>query len=333
MVKPVTTKAFLGVNNKLPPEALTKIERGEAESFFVEAMNVDMNDAGGFSRRRGFSQVLAGACHSVWGSSHGMYLVCDGWLCRFINEDTVPIVEVSLAPVSYAQGPDRVFFSNGQVIGWLQGDEYGLYEQEGTYSRTAQFLDAEEEQAFYDTPPPGPEIEFFAGRLWVAAEAVWYSQAFFPERVDRRHNYLPWSGVTMLGAVADGLYLGRENEVWFLSGTDPKQMRPVQVCDYGAVSGTKVYANADKFLPDSTGGRVVLWESSQGKVLGLPGGQIKLLTDRNVSYAPGARGASLLRELAGFTQHVSTFPSGGEGSGMRASDTAIAEIRRNGVVI
>jgi hypothetical protein len=227
-----------------------------------------------------------------------------------------------------------VCFSNGHIIGWLQGDQYGLYEQEGTYDRTVQYLDAGEDAQYYDSPPAGFEIEFFGGRLWVGArDALWYSQPFALDRVDRRHNYLPWTGVKMLGAVRDGLYVGLEKEVWFMSGTDPKSMRPVKTSGYGAIAGTKTYVDANKFQIDGASGIAVVWESPRGKVIGSEGGRVQLLTDRNVSYNPGERGASLVREFNGITQHVSSFPSGGDGSGMRASDTASAEIRRNGVVI
>lgn len=335
-VNRITAAGFPGVNNKLPPEALVKIDRGNAASFFVDAVNIDVNDAGGFSRRRGFTQTLSGSCHSAWSSTFGFYVVVDDELCLFnpTAETTTPILSVSLLPISYAQAHDRVCFSNGQIIGWLKGDQYGLYERVGTYDRTAQFLDPSEDADYYDTPPPGNEIEFFAGRLWVAGrDAVWYTKPFFLDRVDYQHDYLPWENARMLGAVRDGMYLGLEKEVWFLGGTDPKSMQPVKVCNFGVVAGTKTYIDADKFAIDGAAGLAVVWESPRGKVLGMPGGRVLLMTDKNVSYNPGDRGASLLREFNGITQHVSAFKAGGDGSSMRASDTASAEIRRNGVVI
>jgi hypothetical protein len=77
----------------------------------------------------------------------------------------------------------------------------------------------------------------------------------------------------------------------------------------------------------------VAFETPEGKVLATDGGRLTKLTEQVVSYAPGSEGATYFREDDGNTALISSFPSGGEGSNMRTSDVATAEIVRNGITI
>jgi len=325
-----------GVDNKRAPESLMEISRGEASSFFVEAKNVDFTGSGGMRRRRGFSQVAAGDFRNVWSDGLEHLVNKDGWLCRFnpAGPSFEQLLEVGPLRLSFASSMGTVYFSNGQLLGKVREDDAVVLTRNGVYTRSSSFLDPTEEDAFFSTPPPGEEIEFFAGRLWVAnKDALWYSEAFFPERCDMRKNYMPWTNVRILAFVRDGLYVGTDREIWFLRGTDPKAMQPVKVASHGVVSGTKCYVDGTKFKIEGMTPSAVAFETPEGKVLATDGGRLTKLTEQVVSYAPGSEGATYFREDDGNTALISSFPSGGEGSNMRTSDVATAEIVRNGITI
>lgn len=339
MATKITAAKFLGVNNKLPPDALMTLDkrRNEAETFMLEAVNVNLSDSGSFSRRAGFTQKLSGVCHSAYGGSMDLVVV-DGVLNRVLYTDPFTVeavIAVGHTRLSYAPYMGDVYFSNGNSIGVVNQDGSAEFiSRAGSYQHSFHFVDPSEDSTYFDSVPPGREICEHGARLWSAADdGLWYSEAFFPRRCDRQKNYFPWKSATMLASVEGGLFVGVGKEVWFLSGTDPKAMQPKRVCDFPAVRGTAVEVDAGRFPVDGASGQSVVWESPRGKILGTAGGRIVLLTERNVSYNPGDVGASMLREFNGATQHVSAFPSGGDGSNMRTSDIAVAEVRRNGVFI
>lgn len=339
----VTVNTFLGTNNKEAPEALMSIDKGRAKTFMPSGVNVDVTDAYKLRRRFGVTRLLTGNWHSLWAHVSGSYGfgVKDGAVYRlYPRGDNVAATAVGLSVSSRRMvfsdvSSGDVHFSDGQRHWVYSGGAVEELTQAGTYDRTEQFADQDEDAAFYDAFPPVFELTWAFGRLWGAdADAVWYSPAFFPRRCKADTDYIAQPGVTLLKAVSDGVYVGTEEAVWFYAGTDPKKMRPTQVCGEGAVKGTPVAVTADKFKIDGAFGPAVVWESVRGKVLGLSGGRIVYLTDAAVSYAPGELGASLLREANGLTQHLSAFPATSErASNMRATDVAEATIVRNGTII
>lgn len=334
-----TVDNFLGVNNLRAPEALVEIDRGRAKSFLTEAVNVDVTETFALKRRTGFTLHTAGEWHSIWANRSATVGlgVCNGTLYSVtataatslglsVGSQRLAYAEISQGDIHISNGVSHWVYSGGAITELAQG---------GTYENTAQFLDQSEDDAFYDSFPPAFELEWAFGRLWGAdADTIWYSPAFFPRRCKLDTDFIPFAEATLLKAVADGVYVGNTAEVWFFAGTDPKRMNPRKVSTTGAVRGTGLVVAGEKLAIDGLTGDVVLWESAQGKMLGTAGGRVTPLTEGILSYATSTDGASLLREAGGLTQHISTFAApSGEASNMRATDIAVAEVRRNGVLI
>jgi hypothetical protein len=329
---------FLGIDNKHAPEALFAIERGRARTALVEATNVDLTDAGKLKRRQGFTQLLSGSWHSLWGAPSGQrgFGVKDGVL-QSVGAD------LNATPLSVSLGERRTVFAeipSGDVH-LSDGRGHWVYSagtmvhlaRAGSYERSDQYLDQSEDEAFHDSFPAANELLWAFGRLWGADDlALWYSPPFYPRRCRLDEDFIPFAGTTLLQAVADGIYLGNDTEVWFFGGKDPKAMQPRQVMDCGAVKGTALPVLAERFKAQSKG-PAAIWESSRGKMLGLAGGQVVPLTEENLSYGTGETGASLLKEAQGLTQHLSVFRQPGDGSNMRTADIAVAEVRRKGIII
>jgi len=107
---------FAGMNNLLPD---TKLRKADSPSFVRNAVNVDLTDAGTFSRRQGSVQVVSGTdCHSFWSSDDVGFFVDGGSLYRVVSQGDVPVKSqiATVTPglrMSYADTGLDVRASNG----------------------------------------------------------------------------------------------------------------------------------------------------------------------------------------------------------------------------
>jgi len=193
------------------------------------------------------------------------------------------------------------------------------------------------ETQFMEQMPPGHIVRYFKGRMWVAVgDMLVFSPGLRYGLYDPRHTYFRFPArITIVQPVEDGVYVVSD-QTYFLAGTDPMQMSQRVVYSDGAVEGTGLSVpptmiKEDEFdqLPDY----LAFWYSSNGAVLGLPGGQVRTITEDVLSIPEFGRGATLLRNANGIRQLVTSLTSRGNESGFGASDSATAEIRRNGVLV
>lgn len=114
-----------GVNNRLEPSELATVLADRSKgTYLYGADNVDINDKGFLRRRRGTTQRIAGAAHSLWADARSAeaFAVVDDQLERLTEGGTTlqrAVVRAGMPrlPVSYSRGADgAVYWSNGQVI-------------------------------------------------------------------------------------------------------------------------------------------------------------------------------------------------------------------------
>jgi hypothetical protein len=193
------------------------------------------------------------------------------------------------------------------------------------------------ETQFMEQMPAGQIVRYFKGRMWVATgNMLVFSPALRYGLYDPRHTYFQFpSDITVVQPVQDGVYVVSD-QTYFLSGSDPMQMDQRVVYSDGGVAGTGINVpptmiKEDQFdnLPDY----LAFWYSTNGAVLGLPGGQVQTITEDKMDIPEFGRGATLLRNQDGLRQLVTSLSTRGSASGFGASDVATAEIRRNGVLI
>lgn len=336
-------QSFAGIDNKSRPEDLGAawFSRDRAAVPLREAVNVDLTDTGGVERRQGFSLLTANIQHSLWVSPSGTTCLGygDGQLRSLATDlvTTSDLLAVADKPLAFCECSNGViYFSNGQIVGKYDGTTAAEIAKAGTYERSSYKIDQSEEAVYYDGPPAGFILEWAFGRLWVVdADGVWHSQGFEPEKFDRENDYIAWPDVTMFKAVDGGFYLGTAESVQFLPGGNPKGWASGrrQVSNSGAVLGTAILAKQEAGRTSSAPG--CMWESVTGaKLFGSPDGQVAELSADTVSWPTGSRGASIILDRLGRTQHVTVFPQDEErDNNFRTSDFAVAEIRRNGVII
>lgn len=339
MSRPFTIRDFRGLDNRHAPEVLAEFDQRtrEAGTYLLEATNVDFLRTGGARTRKGWSLAQAGEHHSLWQAPFsGDTFVVRGSTLGTLSEDLVfsTLAEVSQRRLTYADAEGLIFISDGQSA-WSYDGAMKTLERFGDYEiqeRTA--LNAGEGQ--FDAPPPAELYAWVFGRLWAATpEAVYYSQSFRPERFNLEKDFLPIENATLLAGVADGIYIGNRTEVFFLAGGNPAgPQRTQKVSRHGAFPGAFGLFKGSFFV-DELPGDVVAWVSAEGKMLGRSGGTVTALTEQRFSFPKDAQaGALFMREDSGEAHLISSLLGAKqEGSNFRASDTADAQIIRNGVVI
>ena len=98
-------KQFSGLANKTTQESLP-------DGALVEALNVDIDDAGKLRRRRGSELASSGGFHSLYAESDDIgYVVRNGDLCRFTASMAMTVIRAGVgdAQLSYQRVGDRVY--------------------------------------------------------------------------------------------------------------------------------------------------------------------------------------------------------------------------------
>jgi len=200
------------------------------------------------------------------------------------------------------------------------------------------------ETQFMSTMPPGHIVRHYKGRMWVAiGNMLVFSPALRFGLYDPRHTYFRFSEkITVVQPVQDGIYVVAD-KAYFLSGSDPKDMEQVVVYDKGGVlnTGASVSPHVFDYKNDvikslgveQTPDEIAFWYSPTGAMLGFPGGRVKAVTEDRLSISEYERGATLFREEDGMRQLITSLTDKSNGSSFVASDTAVAEVIRNGVVL
>lgn len=336
--KPYTLNAFKGIDNKNAPEAIVTSDRGIITSYLPDAVNVDISRTGRVVRRKGFALHTAGVCHSLWFGNGIGFVVKDSRLGAL--DSALAFTDLRAASnrfFSYADTGAGIYMTDGADMLRYRDGALAVLGGAGSYDPASSYLDPSEDATVYDKPLPGNLVVWMFGRLWIATdEAIFYSRGYYPDQFNLADDFIDEPNVTLLGAAADGIYIGTDKRVQFFDNANPKAPAAVTtVSNYGAVPRTQLLVeDAEVFGVDGASGPCVVWESQEGKMLGLRGGRVVKMTDKHVSYPVGDYGASILRKLNGETQHISSIStSDGDSSNMRTSDTAVAEVIRNGILI
>lgn len=336
--QPRTLNNFQGVDNVNSPESIVTKERDQIASFLPEAINVDISRTGRVLRRSGFSLQTAGRYHSLWFEKGQGFVVKDYRLIA-LDQD---LAETDLRAASdrffsYADTDAGIYMSDGESMLRYRDDALVELTGVGTFDPTSSYLDPSEDPTIYDSPPPGNLVVWMFGRLWVAKDdAVFFSRGYLPDQFNSADDYLDQPGVTLLAPADAGFYIGTGDRVQYVASQNPKEPAKVStVSRFGAVAGTQlILEDASVFGIDGADGPAVVWESEEGKILGLSGGRTIKMTENHVSYPAGDRGASIIRAVNGENFHTSSLTTkDNDSSNMRTTDTAVAEIRRNGIII
>ena len=288
-----------GLNTKLDPARL-KYNPKSGVSDLAAALNVDIDDTGRISRRKGFTKQIAANCHSLF---------CDGGACLFIMGDALcilypdytyePLRDVQPdARMRCAQVDDETYYCNGFQTGRVVG---GL-SMSWIMADTRHGPDTKKE---YSDPPIGTDISFFSSRMWVVeADTAWYSEPFGFNYFNLAKNYFKFdSRLRMIRPVRDGIYFSSETTTYFFKGVgDPKEYIKTSVSNHPAVQYSDVkfhgrivfHQGGGMSIYTSPGELSAMWMSEKGMCYGGYDGAFQNISKDKIVLPSAITGSGLV---------------------------------------
>lgn len=279
-----------GLNTQVDPTRLPFDGQSGIQDLAV-AYNIDHDATGRISRRKGFSATLVTQdSHSLW---------CDGGECLFVTGNSLCVLHGDYtstvvatisagARLSYVQVNKKAFWANGIETGYVQDTVNNDWVM-GTYY-------GPETTRQYSGPPIGNHLAFFGGSIFVTqGDTVWHTEPFSLNQFDLVRDYYQFqTAIRMFRPVSDGIYVSTERNVYFLSGSSPRDLRRIHKTGYPAVEWTDTHVPLETMLVFQGIAQVgAMWTSTEGICVGLPDGQVMNLTKAKVSFPTALRGAGI----------------------------------------
>lgn len=278
-----------GINNVVDPVRL-QYDPKVGMVQLAMAVNVDIDDTGRVSRRKGYTQLRAEECHSIWSTSDGLktFYVSGGSLYRLSVEGTRTGLRSGLTAgqrMSYCQ-------PSGAEIYYSNGFENGKIVDDVSYSWIgSSYVGPTLIWKVETVPPVGKLLGSFGGYLLIAADNIlWYSLPFsYSWYVLSRDRVEFESEIVMLGCLTSGVWLGTLDGVYWLGGAEPGKWSRQQISSAVSVQGSAVVADGNLF-GEGLPGKVVVWASKDGIFVGDERGQAVNVTRDSLSLGRAGRG-------------------------------------------
>lgn len=262
----------------------------------------------------------------------GDYLAC----CAFVDADGVESGPSEIASFSAIDNCGIVFgglpsFIDPQVVAvrlylsMPNGNElFHVADVTGSsYTITAGRYDNSNvlDTHFVSTPPAGRIIRFYKGRMYVADATgfVWYSEPYQLDHFKLGSNFLQFTDpVDVMEPVDDGIYFAYGDRTDFYAGTPEDGFTVLNIFDYGAIFGS-----------GGKDGPNVVWQSTDGSVVGRPSGNCQNVQETHVSVDNGESAATVVREYDGVRQFIASIKQPSIGA-LAAKSWIDAEVIRRG---
>lgn len=155
--------------------------------------------------------------------------------------------------------------------------------------------------------PAGQIVSNYNGRMVVASGSTLHmSRPYSPELFDRREVIQFESRIGAVAPVNGGVFVGTEQQIVFLEGSDLSEVSYRVRADYGVVPGTLVRLPSDS-IGQGADGVAYIVASRDGVCALADGGGFKNLTQERFSYPPTAAGAGMFRRHRGMQQYVAVL--------------------------
>ncbi len=274
------------------------------------AENVDIDNAYAISSRLGNTLRLAGsAIHSFW-SNDAIALFADGKSLYQFNKDyTSTLLKTGLTGlrIVYEQVVDRIYFTDGQYIGYYKdGSIYDIAAPTARYG-TAGTMNMN----FKAVLPAGQFLSCYKTRLLVGSGKVMYIADSLSHHFDVRKGYRSFgSNIKMIHALDTGIYVSDSDYTYFLAereiGKEIDAFSRKKVIDCPAISYTDVTIDG-KYIGNGLEGDVVMWTSKDGICMGDGKGEVTLITRNNYVVSNHARGAAFLRNDNNVVHYIAAL--------------------------
>lgn len=267
-----------GLHNTVSSNRLAvKPEAGITE--LAAAYNVAIGKSGEPYRRSGLTSTARKEdIHSVFSDTGDGFFVYEDTLYVLNDDFSADSIVTGLTvglKMAYCQIGNRTYFSNGVQKGCVVNKEYVAW-QAASYVGPAT-------HRIFSNPPAGTILTALSGRIYVVSgETAWYSESFAYGWFDLARNFIPFNQpVNMFRAVAGGIYVGLQNRVMFLSGTDPSAFVYTMVSDQTVITGTDIYVEYSSPNGELLS-RSVIWTAKDDIFIGQPDGKVINVTDGKI---------------------------------------------------
>jgi hypothetical protein len=323
---PVVFSRFDGVKNTVLPERL-------GPKDLVRARDVTLDDTGQLSRRRGFTQKVSGNAHSLFAAGTVTLGVLDGSLGLVNRDYTFTPLGVTIASdpgqglsgLQYAQLGTQVYYTSDSESGIV--DLVGL--TAGPWGADADLwlspvvnptatLPAIAGRLL-GKPPNATCIAYYRGRILLAqGNLLWGTVPWTYNFVDKTAGFKQLEGtITMIGAVTDGVYVGTDEGLYFLSGEDYPRWKKDRVMDSAVIPGSMVYIPGELGNPpqvppgaDTPLEVSIAFMTANGFCVASDGGRTVNMTESKVWFPRAVSAVSMYRRQDGMNQFVTALQSG-----------------------
>jgi hypothetical protein len=282
-----------GLNNKVDPVRL-KFDPQTGIQDLAEAINIDIDLTGRPSRRKGYIQLRSDPAHSLWSNGDLCFYVSDGSLYRLNSDWSRTGLRSGLVPdarMSFCAIGPNVYYTNGVQNGRITEGASWPWEH-GAYSGPETIWEVSTK------PPLGHLLESVGGYMLVAeGNILWPSMQFAHSWYRLTRDRFEFDGkITMMKALADGVWVSDEKNTYWLEGLDPAKWTRNKKDSNSAIPGTAIEVDASLIggvqqqLPDNC----ALWTTPQGICVGAAQGFFANLTQPKLGYPSAQHGASVM---------------------------------------
>lgn len=331
---------FIGLKNTVTAERLGPEE-------LEVAINVDIDDAGQFHRRRGKTRVATGNFHSLFTNSGGVTFCVKNGFLGVVNPDFSfnALGSGYNDPLVYCQVGPKIYFSSVSISGAIDLTSMTIVPWGSTpdlfYSPVVNPTATlpEIRGRLYGKPPLATQLAYFNGRIYLAqGRQVWATELYLYDFIDKTKNFWTFeANVTMIGVVKDGLYVGTTEGVWFIYGVYG-EMKRERVMDSGVIPGSLVYIPAELANPpqiqlqaDELVKMAILFLTTSGYCGAQDGGVCYNFSETKFVFPDIISTAAVYRMQDGMHQYLLSANSGGTPSAnTRIGDYLDAQLIRGG---
>jgi hypothetical protein len=331
---------FAGIKNTVTLERLKPSE-------FSVGGNVDVDDEGQVHRRRGYTRVASSPFSSLFNADSGrVYGVKDGTF-GIINPDYSFIsllAGIGDAPLAYVQVGGTIYFSSVYNSGQVD-----IYTNEikpwGVVGGASMWLSpvvnptttlAPIQGKLLHAPQRAKFLTYYNGRIYMAVgNVLWATELFLYNYVDATRTYMTFENeITGLGTVTDGIYVGDETDVWFLTGPTFAEFKRQMVMSEGVIPGSMILVSGELADPHNMDQPVeakdaLLFLTIHGLCIGQDSGHAFNLTQNHIWFPNAVSAAATWRRQDGVNQYLGVLDSQGTPSeGVRIGDYCDATIIR-----
>jgi hypothetical protein len=333
--------SFEGLKNTVTPERLKPTELWVGK-------NIDLDDAGQARRRRGFRKASNGSWHSLYSDPSGLVVGVKDDVLGIVRPDWShdPLLpNVGDEPLDFVRVGSDLYFSSLLTSGRLNAPTGQVFPW-GQIGGDSQWVSP----VVHPTPTLGPVrgrllgkppmancLTYYNGRIYMGCgRLLWATDLWLYNLVDKTRTFFQFeSDITMLDTVADGVYVGTESGVYFLSGNSMAEMKRITLMSYGVLPHSSVQVPAELIKPQiqqdpqSPIKNAVMFLTDTGVVAGFDGGVIYNLTQADFLFPLAVSAATMFRRQDGINQFVAVVNSDGTPSeSARMGEYVDVEIRR-----